>query len=84
VELAAPSSILQSLNRYNTDPKQFVDQLGQACIGTISEIFDAEPPFTPRGCVSQAWSVAEALRCWQQATAPMPQLPGPAESPPSA
>ncbi len=29
---------------------------------TINEIFDAEPPFTPRGCVAQAWSVAEILR----------------------
>jgi predicted glycogen debranching enzyme len=36
--------------------------LDEACIGTISEIFDAEPPFTPRGCVAQAWSVAEVLR----------------------
>jgi predicted glycogen debranching enzyme len=38
--------------------------LGEACIGSISEIFDAEEPFTPRGCVAQAWSVAETLRCW--------------------
>jgi predicted glycogen debranching enzyme len=38
--------------------------LNEACIGTISEIFDAEPPFAPRGCVAQAWSVAEMLRCW--------------------
>jgi predicted glycogen debranching enzyme len=38
--------------------------LDKGCVGTISEIFDAEPPFTPRGCVAQAWSVAEALRCW--------------------
>jgi glycogen debranching enzyme len=42
----------------------FEPHLNQACIGTISEIFDAEPPFTPRGCVSQAWSVAEVLRSW--------------------
>jgi predicted glycogen debranching enzyme len=42
----------------------FVDHLGDACIGSISEIFDAEEPFTPRGCVAQAWSVAEVLRCW--------------------
>jgi glycogen debranching enzyme len=27
-------------------------------------VFDAEPPFTPRGCIAQAWSVAEVLRCW--------------------
>ncbi|HYE52799.1 MAG TPA: amylo-alpha-1,6-glucosidase [Azospirillaceae bacterium] len=38
--------------------------LGEAGIGTLSEIFDAEPPYTPRGCIAQAWSVAEALRCW--------------------
>ncbi|HMJ13716.1 MAG TPA: amylo-alpha-1,6-glucosidase, partial [Polyangiaceae bacterium] len=37
-------------------------QLAQACIGSISEIFDAERPFHPRGCVAQAWSVAEVLR----------------------
>jgi predicted glycogen debranching enzyme len=37
-------------------------ELREACVGTISEIYDAEPPFTPRGCVAQAWSVAEALR----------------------
>jgi glycogen debranching enzyme len=42
----------------------FRAHLGEACIGTISEIFDAEPPFTPRGCAAQAWSVAEVLRCW--------------------
>ena len=34
----------------------------EACVGSISEIFDAEPPFTPRGCIAQAWSVAEVLR----------------------
>ena len=38
------------------------EQLSKSCIGTISEICDAEPPFAPRGCVAQAWSVAEALR----------------------
>ena len=40
----------------------FVAHLGEACIGSISEVFDAEAPFTPRGCVAQAWSVAEVLR----------------------
>ena len=38
--------------------------LDDACIGSINEVFDAEQPFTPRGCIAQAWSVAEALRCW--------------------
>jgi predicted glycogen debranching enzyme len=42
----------------------FVPHLSDACIGSISEIFDAEPPFTPRGCIAQAWSVAEVLRAW--------------------
>jgi predicted glycogen debranching enzyme len=32
------------------------------CVGSISEIFDAEPPFTRRGCFAQAWSVAELAR----------------------
>jgi predicted glycogen debranching enzyme len=42
----------------------FPDALGRSCLGTIAEVFDAEPPFTPRGCVAQAWSVAEVLRAW--------------------
>jgi predicted glycogen debranching enzyme len=42
----------------------FVAHLDDACIGSISEILDAEPPFTPRGCIAQAWSVAEVLRVW--------------------
>ena len=36
--------------------------LDERCIGSITEIFDAEEPYTPRGCFAQAWSVAEALR----------------------
>jgi predicted glycogen debranching enzyme len=31
-------------------------------LGSIAEVFDAEPPYTPRGCIAQAWSVAEVLR----------------------
>jgi len=40
----------------------FEPHLGEACIGSVSEIFDAEEPYTPRGCIAQAWSVAEVLR----------------------
>jgi predicted glycogen debranching enzyme len=40
------------------------DHLGDACVGSISEVADAEEPFTPRGCIAQAWSIAEALRSW--------------------
>ena len=43
----------------------FENHLNQACVGSISEIFDAEEPYTPRGCVAQAWSVAEVLRVWR-------------------
>lgn len=38
--------------------------LRDACIGQISEIFDGDPPFTPVGCIAQAWGVAEILRAW--------------------
>lgn len=44
----------------------FQRHLSEAGIGTISEIFDAEPPYQPRGCIAQAWSVAEVLRAWQK------------------
>jgi predicted glycogen debranching enzyme len=41
----------------------FDQHLGEACVGSISEVFDAEEPYVPRGCIAQAWSVAEVLRC---------------------
>ncbi len=41
-----------------------VEQLWSACLGTISEVAEPEPPYTPAGCYAQAWSVAELLRCW--------------------
>ena len=41
-----------------------VDHLGAYGIGSIAEVFDASAPYTPRGCIAQAWSVAEVLRCW--------------------
>jgi predicted glycogen debranching enzyme len=42
----------------------FIPHLDDGCIGSISEVFDAERPFTQRGCIAQAWSVAEMLRVW--------------------
>ena len=41
----------------------FDAHLNEACIGSISEVFDATEPHAPRGCIAQAWSVAEILRC---------------------
>ena len=40
------------------------DHLRETGVGTISEIFDGDAPHSPRGCISQAWSVAEVLRCY--------------------
>jgi glycogen debranching enzyme len=42
-----------------------VAHLGEAGVGSISEVFDAEAPFVPRGCIAQAWGVAELLRVWK-------------------
>lgn len=44
--------------------EHFHTHLADAGTGSISEIFDAAEPYTPRGCVAQAWSVAEVLRTW--------------------
>lgn len=58
--------------RVHKDPAQaqallqpLADHLTTYGLGSISEIFDGDAPFTPRGCIAQAWSVAEALRAWQ-------------------
>jgi 4-alpha-glucanotransferase len=40
------------------------DHLADAGLGTVSELFDAEPPHTPRGAPAQAWSVACVLDAW--------------------
>jgi predicted glycogen debranching enzyme len=53
----------------------FEGHLNQACVGSISEIFDAEHPYIPRGCVAQAWSVAEVLRCLDRTAAAAERAP---------
>lgn len=47
-----------------------VEHLDHGCIGSISEVFDAEQPYTQRACIAQAWSVAEFLRCWARTAEP--------------
>ena len=42
--------------------KEFSHHLEEACIGSVSEIFDGDVPQHPKGCIAQAWSVAELLR----------------------
>jgi len=41
-----------------------IDVYGNLWDGSIHEIFDGDPPYTPQGCTTQAWSVAEILRAW--------------------
>ena len=52
-----------------TAAMSFLEPLGKQIhshgLGTLSEIFDGEAPFTPRGCIAQAWTVAEVLRAWR-------------------
>ncbi len=38
-------------------------------LGTLAEIFDGDPPHTPRGCIAQAWTVGEILRAWRDISA---------------
>jgi predicted glycogen debranching enzyme len=42
------------------------DHLRDAGLGSISEILEGDPPHLPRGCIAQAWSVAEVLRLWRK------------------
>lgn len=41
-----------------------VDHLAEYGVGSLGEIFDGAPPHRARGCIAQAWSVAETLRAW--------------------
>jgi predicted glycogen debranching enzyme len=50
--------------RHFLDP--FKDHLTKAGLGSISEIADGDPPYTPRGCPAQAWSVGEVLRAYYE------------------
>jgi len=57
---------LESCNYLETLFDPFRQHLSEAGLGSISEIFDADPPQLPKGCASQAWSVAEVLRTYQK------------------
>ena len=39
---------------------------GKQWDGSVHEIFDGDPVYAPRGCITQAWSVAEILRAWAE------------------
>ena len=70
---------LDATLRYNDDKDAaraildgLADQLSCGALGTISEVFDGDPPHAPRGCYAQAWSVAEVLRHWRKLRACRP------------
>ena len=42
----------------------FLEEISRDGLGTLSEVFDGDHPHSPRGCISQAWSVAEPLRAY--------------------
>jgi predicted glycogen debranching enzyme len=44
-------------------------------VGSIAEIFEGDPPFRPRGCIAQAWSVAETLRAWMETARERARMP---------
>lgn len=63
---------VEAYRRVHRDPagalailQVFEHHLRDAGLGSVSEIFDGDPPHLPRGCIAQAWSVAEVLRVWR-------------------
>jgi len=50
--------VLARANRF-LDPLR--DHLSEHGLGQIAEVFDGDPPYAPRGCIAQAWSIAEVL-----------------------
>jgi glycogen debranching enzyme len=62
------------VNKYSVESREYAKKnlffplfstgINQAGLGTLSEIYDCDSPNTPRGCISQAWSVAEPLRAY--------------------
>ncbi|MBM0745314.1 glycogen debranching protein, partial (plasmid) [Phormidium sp. CLA17] len=62
--------VLAHLRVYNnpTQARQFLEPIAHHLLthglATCSEIFDGDAPMTPRGCIAQAWTVAEVLRAW--------------------
>lgn len=64
------SFALAHLRVYN-DPvkaREFLEPISRQLlshgVGSLSEIFDGDAPMAPRGCIAQAWTVAEVLRAW--------------------
>jgi predicted glycogen debranching enzyme len=63
--VAAHWRVYHDREKAKTFLSPLLEHLREGCIGSISEIFDGDPPHQPRGCFAQAWSVAEVLRVWR-------------------
>jgi predicted glycogen debranching enzyme len=63
--VAAHLRVYGDPGRARTYLEPLLRQLAGHAVGSISEIFDGDAPFAPRGATAQAWSVAEVLRAWQ-------------------
>jgi predicted glycogen debranching enzyme len=61
---AAHLKVYKDVEKARSFVRPFADQLSNHGLGTISEIFDASPPYTPRGCIASAWSVSQVLCSW--------------------
>jgi predicted glycogen debranching enzyme len=68
--LGAYVDALVKVKRQMSDVKKVIEDfkyhLNEGCIGQVSEIFDADAPHHPRGCVAQAWGIAELLRVMKE------------------
>ena len=63
IEYAYPEEKNERIKKIIED---FIPHLSTVGLGTISEIFDGDYPNNPKGCISQAWSVAEFLRIYKK------------------
>lgn len=69
--------------------KLFADlepRLAEAGLGSLSEVYDAEPPHAPRGCIARAWTVGELLWAWSEDLREAPgaaamEMPQPSKAP---
>ena len=63
-------NILQIQSHIRAHLALLLTHLWEGGLGTISEIFDGDMPHDPRGCIAQAWSVAEVLRTLREELGP--------------
>ncbi len=55
----------QSSARASQFLRPLEEEFSTCCLGSLAEVFDADPPHRPGGCPSQLWSVAQFLIAWE-------------------